>query len=88
MVPILAFVLLAGLSAGAIAYVFLFDRIANENKAGKRLETVKKADTDRSSKIASRDRLAEAAKRRKTVQDSLKDLENKQNAGRGFPPAR
>ena len=80
MVPVLAFVLLAGLSAGAIAYVFLFDRIANENNAGKRLETVKKADTDRSSKIASRDRLAEAAKRRKTVQDSLKDLENKQKA--------
>lgn len=75
---ILAFVAMAGLSAGAVAYAFLFNTIASEKKTGQRLETVKKADTDRSVVRASRDRLAEAAKRRKSVQDSLKELDEKQ----------
>lgn len=75
---VLAFVVLAGLSAGAVAYAFLFNRIGNEKKAGKRLETIKTAETDRSIVKASRDRVAEAAKRRKSVQDSLKELDQKQ----------
>jgi len=74
----LAIIALAGLSAGAVAYALLFNRIADEKNAGKRLETIKRADTDRMAIKASRDRLAEAAKRRKSVQDSLKELENKQ----------
>ena len=36
---VLAFVALAGCSAGAVAYAFLFNTIANEKNAGKRLET-------------------------------------------------
>lgn len=72
----LAIIALAGISAGAIAYALLFNRIADEKNADKRLETIKRADTDRAAIKASRDRLAEAAKRRKSVQDSLKDLEN------------
>jgi tight adherence protein B len=76
----LIFVALAGVSAGLVAYAFLFRRIAEEKNTGKRLEAVKKAETDRASVKASRDRLAEAAKRRKSVQDSLKDLEVKQKA--------
>ncbi|MGE0503304.1 MAG: type II secretion system F family protein [Rhizobiaceae bacterium] len=78
--PTLIFILLAASSAGAVAYAFLFNRIADEKNAGKRLETVKKAETDRGAVKASRDRLAEAAKRRKSVQDSLKDLEEKQKS--------
>ena len=74
----LAIIALAGISAGAIAYALLFNRIADEKNAGKRLETIKRADTDRMAIKASRDRLAEAAKRRKSVQDSLKELESKQ----------
>ena len=77
---ILAFIALAGFSAGAVAYAFLFNTIADEKKAGRRLETVKKAETDRSVVKASRDRVAEAAKRRKSVQDSLKELDAKQLA--------
>ncbi|TKT74960.1 type II secretion system F family protein [Aquamicrobium sp. LC103] len=76
----LLFVLLAGLSAGAIAYALLFARIENERKADRRLEIVKRAETDRALVKASRDRLAEAAKRRKSVQDSLKELEVKQKS--------
>lgn len=77
---LLAFIALAGCSAGALAYTFLFSRIESERKVGKRLDTVKRADTDRGAVKASRDRLAEAAKRRKSVQDSLKDLDEKQKA--------
>ncbi len=79
-VTVIAMIALAGLSAGAVAYVFMFNTIANENKAGKRLETFKRAETDRAVIKASRDSLAEAAKRRKSVQDSLKDLDQKQKA--------
>ena len=74
----LAIILLAGLSAGAVAYAFMFNSISNERNAGKRLETIKKAETDRTVVKASRDRLAEAAKRRKSVQETLKDLDEKQ----------
>ena len=77
---ILAFVALAGISAGAVAYAFLFTRIGNEKKAGKRLESVKMAESDRSLVKASRDRVAEAAKRRKSVQDSLKEMDDKHRA--------
>ncbi|TPI22586.1 MULTISPECIES: type II secretion system F family protein [unclassified Mesorhizobium] len=75
---VLAFIALAGFSAGAVAYAFLFTRIDNEKQAGKRLQTVKTAETDRSVVKATRDRAAEAVKRRKNVQDSLKQLDEKQ----------
>lgn len=77
---ILAFIALATMSAGALAYALLFNSVENERKAGKRLEAVKQADTDRAVVKASRDRVAEAAKRRKSVQDSLNDLEKKQKS--------
>jgi tight adherence protein B len=77
---VLLFVLLAGASAGAVAYAFLYKRIEAEQNVGKRLQTIKHADTDRASVKASRDRLAEAQKRRKSVQDSLKELDEKNKA--------
>jgi tight adherence protein B len=77
---VLGFIVLAGFSAGAVAYAFLFTRISNEKQVGKRLETIKTAETDRSVIKASRDRDAEAVKRRKTVQDSLKNLDQKQKS--------
>ncbi|MDX8526145.1 type II secretion system F family protein [Mesorhizobium sp. MSK_1335] len=75
---VLAFIVLAGFSAGAVAYAFLFTRIDNEKQAGKRLQTIKTAETDRSVVKATRDRAAEAVKRRKNLQDSLKQLDEKQ----------
>jgi tight adherence protein B len=77
---VLVFILLAGVSAGAVAYAFLFKSIENEKNVGKRLDTIKAAETDRSVVKAARDRVNEAAKRRKSVQDSLKDLDEKQKA--------
>lgn len=77
---VLAFIALATVSVGALVYALMFNTIENEKKAGKRLETVKRADTDRAAVKASRDRMAEAARRRKSVQDSLKELESKQKS--------
>ncbi|WP_269930886.1 type II secretion system F family protein [Aminobacter sp. HY435] len=75
---LLAFVALAGLSAGLVAYALLFKRMEAETNTERRLATVRQTDNDRSQLKASRDRVAEVAKRRKSVQDSLKDLEEKQ----------
>jgi tight adherence protein B len=77
---LLIFVLLAAVCAGAVAYVFMFDRMSNEKNAAKRLETVKKAETDRTVVKASRDRVAEAVKRRKSVEGSLKELDQREKA--------
>lgn len=74
----LVFVVLAGLSAGLVAYAFLFNRIADESNTERRLSTVRQTDADRSMIKATRDRTAEVAKRRRSVQDSLKELEEKQ----------
>ena len=84
---VLAFIVLAGSSAGAVAYAFLFNTLANEKNVGKRLETVKKAETDRTVVKASRDRVAEAAKRRKSVQDSL-ERTRRQAKGQGSATSR
>lgn len=77
---VLVFIGLAAISAAALVYGLMFTTIQNEKTAGRRLETVKRAETDRALIKASRDRTAEATKRRKTVQDTLKELENKQKA--------
>lgn len=76
----LVFILLAGFSAGGLAYALLFNRMAVEKNAGKRLESVKRVDNDRAAVKASRDRVQEQSKRRKSIQDSLKDLNEKQKA--------
>jgi len=77
-VSMLVFIVLAAGSAGAVAYAFLFNTIASEKTVERRLETVKRAETDRSVVRAARDRAAEIAKRRKSIQETLKDLEAKQ----------
>ncbi len=75
---VLMFIALAAASAGALAYAVMFRSIENERNSGKRLEAIKSAETDRSVVKASRDRVAEAAKRRRSIQDSLKELDDKQ----------
>ncbi len=77
---VLVFILLAGCSAGAVAYAFLFKSLENEKKADRRLQTVKYAETDRSVVKAARDKANEVSRRRKSIQDSLKELDEKQKA--------
>lgn len=74
----LGFILLAAISAGGIAYVFLFNTISSEKTVSRRLEVVKKGEADRQTARAVRERSNEAARRRKTIQDSLNELEQKQ----------
>lgn len=85
---VLAIIGLAALSAGALGYGVLYSRIEGERKAESRVRRVKAAETDRSKAVAARDRLNEVNKRRKSVQDSLKTLEekNKENDRRSSPP--
>lgn len=74
----IGFVVLAAVSAGGIAYVLLFNTISSEKTTERRLETVKKGESERSQARALRERNNEAARRRKTIQDSLQELEQKQ----------
>ncbi|MBT9371443.1 type II secretion system F family protein [Rhizobium sp. CSW-27] len=69
---------LVALSAGGLAYVFLFSRLEVERKTASRVTRVKAAETDRGKVKAARDRVQEISRRRKSLQESLKALESKQ----------
>ncbi len=77
-ITVLAIVGLAAVAAGAVAYGLMFSRLETEKNTEKRFKKVRAAETDTIKLRAARDRVAEASKRRKSVQDSLKDLEKKQ----------
>nr|WP_255561624.1 type II secretion system F family protein [Pseudohoeflea sp. DP4N28-3] len=69
---------MAALAAGGLGYGVLYNRLEAEKKSASRLSRVKSAETDRTKVNAARDRMVEANKRRKSMQDSLKTLEDKQ----------
>lgn len=75
---ILLIIVLVAVAAGGLAYSVLFRTIETEQKVDKRFKQVKLAETDGRVLKAARDNLNEAAKRKKSVQESLKDLEEKQ----------
>ncbi len=74
----LAFIALAGFSGAALVYAFLFQKIEEENRVDKRLKTVQASDVERSSARSAKDKTNDANKRRKTVQDNIKGLEERQ----------
>lgn len=75
---LLLFIALVVLAAGALAFAALQPRIAAERNTEARLNQFKRAETDSGVKRANRDRLQDAAKRRKTISNSLKEIEEKQ----------
>jgi tight adherence protein B len=75
---VLAIILLVAVAAAAVCYGLLFSRIETEKKAASRVNRVASAETDRVKVKAARDRVQEMSKRRKSVQDNLKDLEKRQ----------
>ena len=77
-ITVVAIIALAALAAGGVGYGILFSRIETEKKTESRVNRVKAAETDQSKAKATRDRMQEMSKRRKSMQDSLKDLEKKQ----------
>lgn len=74
---VLLIVLLSAVSAAAVCYGVLYTRIETDKKAVSRVNRVKQAETDRVKIKVARDRVQEMSKRRKSVQDSLKDLEKR-----------
>ncbi|HBF31514.1 type II secretion system F family protein [Rhizobium sp.] len=75
---VIAIVLLAAISAGSVAYVLLFSKVQTEKKVASRLARVKNAEADTVKVRSTRDRVQELSKRRKSVQDTLKEIERKQ----------
>lgn len=75
---VLAIVFLAAIAAGSLAYVLLYSRVEADKKAATRLARVKNAESDTIKARSSRDRVQELSKRRKSVQDTLKEIERKQ----------
>ena len=86
---VVAFVALAGFGVGGVLYALFFTSIENEQKQAKRLSTIKAASTDSASRRAAIDRVQEGAKRKKHIQDSLHDLEerNKDRAKDALRPS-
>jgi len=77
-ITIVAIFALAVLSTGGLAYGVLFSRIEAQKKTESRVRRVQATESDQGKAKAARDRMQELSKRRKSVQDSLKDLEKKQ----------
>lgn len=76
---IVLLVTLVAISAGGLAYAFLFPQIEVEKKTTTRMKRVKTAETDHTKIKAARDRVQDLSKRRKSMQDSLRELEKKQD---------
>ena len=75
---LLAVIGLAAIAAAAVAYGVLFNQIETQKKTTNRYKKVKSAETDTVKVKAARDRMTEVTKRRKSIQDSLTELEKKQ----------
>ena len=73
---IIAFIGLATLATVALIYFFMFDRVSNEVRQEQRFKTIRdRNDMDR---IHAAARVADVAKRKKSVQESLRELEERQ----------
>jgi len=75
---VLGIIVLVAVAAGAVCYGVLFTRMETEKKAASRVNRVGSAEADPTKTKAARDRVQELSKRRKSVQDNLKDLEKRQ----------
>ncbi|RIY00959.1 pilus assembly protein [Aureimonas flava] len=76
----IAFVALATIALGALTYAILEPRLQVEKNARSRLGQYKQSESDALAKRQARDRMQEVAKRRKSIQSSLDDLDSKQKA--------
>src|SRR5947199_4376444 len=76
---LIALIVLAMLSAGSLAYVFLYRRIETEDTVGRRLGQIQGRLATPVPEPGARV-VVDPAKRRKSVQESLKELDEKQKA--------
>src|SRR5437773_9375395 len=77
---LIALIVLAMLSAGSIAYVLLYRRIETENVVERRIGQIRGRGAEAAAAAPTGRVIVDAAKRRKGVQDTLKELEEKQKA--------
>ena len=73
---LIAIGVLATLSAGGLAYALLFDRIQKENTTARRIDMVQGTGRIESPREAA----ADPAKRRKSIQETLKEVEEREKA--------
>ena len=74
----IAFIALAGFSAAAMLYALLYGRIESEQRQQKRMSSVKATANDKAKSRTAREMANDANKRRKAVQDTLKQLDERQ----------
>ena len=75
-ISILAFIGLVTVAVGALIYFLMFERVSNEVRQEQRVKSIsERNDVTRAHTAA---RIADAAKRKKSVQELLKELEQKQ----------
>ncbi|RLQ87028.1 type II secretion system F family protein [Notoacmeibacter ruber] len=84
---VLALIALVGVAAGGVAYALLFNRIEEQKKADRRFDHVRRQETDQNVVRASRDRVNDAVRRRKSIQETLNQLEEK-NKAKGVAPGK
>ncbi|WP_294646188.1 type II secretion system F family protein [uncultured Aureimonas sp.] len=80
MILALLFALLVSVSLGALTYAILEPKLQTEKNARSRLGLYKQSESEVNAKRVARDRLQEVAKRRKSIQSSLDELDGKQKA--------
>src|SRR5690606_23454691 len=78
-IEVLVFVALITLCVAAAGYALLYNRIQKAKVVARRLQTVRRSETDRQALIVNRARAADIARRRRSVQDALKELETRQH---------
>lgn len=75
-INIIAFVVLAGLGAAGILYAIMYESVSNERLQEKRVNSIRNSRSSTSAKVSTR--TVDGTKRRKEIQDSLKELETGQ----------
>jgi tight adherence protein B len=88
---IVMFVVLAVVACAALFYALFYDKLGKKNHATRRLETVRNSGSERAITRSERDRNADIQKRRKQLQDNIKDLEARQKQrekNQKYPPLR
>jgi tight adherence protein B len=75
---VIGIVLLASISAASVAYGVMYATFENQRKTQTRIARVRNAETDQNAVRAARDRVNEVSKRRRTIQENLKELDEKQ----------
>lgn len=73
---LIAFVALAAFSAGGVAWALLYAKVSGEERAEKRIEAI----TDKTRLVAERKAATDSTGRKKSVQESLKELDAKNKA--------